>query len=434
MFVCKNYINCVWLLLLISFICLTNGRQIRYSRYNTEVIENVQVNQDSEKNINVHNNQTLDNENEIQASVREIKYPANGNRSMRAFPLSSETMTQTERSDVKAQITDETLSATTTETTKEYEDETTTVSDSIKVNTPNVDVNAEKNVPSDSAKPNAPYPAAGFKPKIPFALPTDNLQEKVGNAELTEQSNKTVLEIPIATDIKASYPAAGYRPSRAFVLPSERSDVKAQITDETLSATTTETTKEYEDETTTVSDSIKVNTPNVDVNAEKNVPSDSAKPNAPYPAAGFKPKIPFALPTDNLQEKVGNAELTEQSNKTVLEIPIATDIKASYPAAGYRPSRAFVLPSEQLLLENEQEVIKPKMLSSNSNHPPCGSSTNPLAPIPMEGEKEDPDSESIFANTQVQQKRAIVLPVRYAVHPLLLTRPLIYGTPTISGW
>ena len=288
--------NCFWLLLLISFICLANARQIRYSRYNTEVIENVQVSQDSEKNIN----QTLDSDNEIQARVREIKYPANGNRSMRAYPLSSETLGQTEQSDVKAQVTDETLSAATTEATKDYEDETTTVSDD---------------------------------------------------------------------------------------------------------------------------------------NAEKYVPSASAKPNAPYPAAGFKPKIPFPLPTDNLQQKVGTAELTEQSNETTTEIPIETDIKAPYPAAGYRPSKAFLLPSEQLVLENEQEKeIKPKMVISNSNHPPCGSSTNPLAPKPMEGEKEDPDSESIFLNTQIQQKRAIVLPVRYAVHPVLLTRPLIYDTPTISAW
>lgn len=287
MFITKNNSKRLGLLILISFICLANARQIRYSRYNTEVIENVQDSQDIADN----NSQILNNENEIQATVREIEYPANGNRSMRSFPLTNETLAQTEPKDIKPQVTEETLSAVTTETTLEYE--TTTVSDE------------------------------------------DNKMEK-----------------------------------------------------------------------------------------------EDVRPNAPYPAAGFKPKIPFLLPTDNLQQNVDTAQFSEQSNEVVTQIPDELNEKAPYPPAGYRPAKAFLLPSEQLILESEQkDEMKPK--TSNSDNPPCGSSTNPLAPKPLDGEKEDPDSESILIKSQVQQKRAIIIPVAYSVHPLLLTTPLVYTTPTV---
>ncbi|XP_065360738.1 uncharacterized protein LOC135954486 [Calliphora vicina] len=322
-----NNMKSIWLLVLISSICLANARQIRYSRYNTEVIEDSMENQNSSS---VADNQTVEDENEVEATVREIKlapYPASGFRPSRAFPLPNEAATRNVQSDIEAQVTDESVIASTTEpidfttTTQGYESETITT------------INVEE----------------------------DNLNED----------------------------------------DSER------------------------------------------VEGGEDVLSEAAAPKAPYPPAGFQPRIPFLLPTDSLfkseQQQEASENLTEIPIEEATELPTETEIKAPYPAAGYRPSKAFLLPSEQLQLENENRgEVNTK--HDNSDHPVCGSSTNPLAPMPLDGEKEDPDSETINVNTQTQrsqqqEQRAIVIPVRFSVHPLLLTRPLVYSAPIPpSSW
>ncbi|XP_023309453.2 uncharacterized protein LOC111691058 [Lucilia cuprina] len=321
----KSNIKCLWLLVLISFICLANARQIRYSRYNTEVIED---NVEKQNSTNVTDNQTVDDDSEIEATVREIKlapYPASGYRPSRAFPLPNEEAARNTQSDIEAQVTDESSVASTTETidftttTLGYEDETTTTN----------------------------------------IITEDNLNE--------DDSEK--------------------------------------------------------------------------VESGDDVMAETEAPKAPYPPAGFQPRIPFLLPTDfslkSEQQLKEEENLTEIPYEDTTELPAEIEIKAPYPAAGYRPSKAFLLPSEQLQLEAEKKNDS-KPQNDNSNHPVCGSSTNPLAPKPIDGEKEDPDSESINVNVQTQQRsqeqRAVVIPVRFSVHPLLLTRPLVYSAPIAATW
>lgn len=231
----KDNNKVLWLLMLISFICLSNARQIRYSRYNTEVIEDTTISAD---------NQIIDDENEVQATVREIKlapYPASGFRPSRAFPLPNESSARNVQSGIEAQVTDSPLISTTTETidftttTQIYDSETTTI-DNIEQEDLNEDdsekVEGEEDVLAESEKPKAPYPAAGFKPRIPFLLPTNNLIKSNQEEALTEDPVEVSTDLPTETEAKAPYPPSGYRPSKAFLLPSEQLKLEEHTKDD----------------------------------------------------------------------------------------------------------------------------------------------------------------------------------------------------------
>lgn len=344
-----------WLLMLISFICFANGRQIRYSRYNTEVIEDTTISAD---------NQILEDENEVEATVREIKlapYPASGFRPSRAFPLPNESNARNEQGEIESQVTDSSIMSTTTETidftttTQVYDSETTTnnyIEEDDLSEDDSEKVEGGDNVLAESEKPKAPYPAAGFKPRIPFLLPTNNLLRSK-----EQEENKVVVptELPTETEVKPPYPPSGYRPSKAFLLPSEQ----LQLDEETKND-----------------------------NSNHPVCGSSTNPLAPKPLDGAK-EDPDSEPINF--DSQGQHKLQKQSTK-----------------------------------------------NDNSNHPVCGSSTNPLAPRPLDGEKEDPDSEPINIDAVVQQRfqkqRAVVIPVRFSVHPVLLTRPLVYSAPITAAW
>ncbi|KAM7356300.1 uncharacterized protein ACRADG_002104 [Cochliomyia hominivorax] len=296
-------------LILIAYICFANARQIRYSRYNTELIEDIVKNDNS---TNISDNNSLDDDSEVEATVREIKL--------------------------------------------------------------------------------APYPASAFRPSREFSLPN----ERVGR--------------------------------------NGQSDTEAPLIDEPLDTTNTyaidltRTTALYDSETTTViNNNDDLN--GVDINKVENGEdelSELEKPKAPYAPAGFQPKIPFLLPTESLLTKLQKHHDDKSGITNTTEITKISDERdesAPYPAAGYRPSKAFLLPFEQMLLEEENKTY-------NSNHPVCGSSTNPLAPKPLDGEKENPDSEPINFDGQTKHKsQQLLIPVRFSVHPLLLTRPLVLSAP-----
>lgn len=349
----------LWLMALISSICLANARQIRYSRYRTEITED---------DIDAGN---IVEPFEIEATVREIKYapyPAAGLRPSKPFTV------EENESEAGNEAAADSLTMTTTEG---YVDETTTTG---------ADVDATE----DGDEVKAPYPAAGFRPKIPFNLP-DRIQRGDITTEMPQLVETTTAkiesEIPTTTttyapEVSTKVPLAEFTTRMPEIATQEPLDL---VTD----------------------------TP-VDVNEVK----------APYPPAGFRPRIPFNLPTENQVEEAEEsaaAVASEEPNEEVY-------VKAPYPPSGYRPAIAFLLPSEQLkeeeMMENKEEdkeEASPK--EDNSSHPACGSSTNPLAPKPADGAKKDPDAETIFVNPQT-----VVVPVRLTAQPLLLARPLVYTT------
>ncbi|XP_037935014.1 uncharacterized protein LOC119669258 [Teleopsis dalmanni] len=239
--------------------------------------------------------------------------------------------------------------------------------------------------------------------------------------------NATVREIK-----PTPYPAAGYRPGRAFDLPGENAD-SAGITTTTadgladddgsgLATTTTETAIDLSTTTSTVD--LETVTLYNGVPLELNNDDDNeviVAKKAPYPAAGFKPKIAFNLPTEN--------QVVEEEVVIPAELPIPK--KAPYPAAGYRPSRAFLLPTE---VTAESQVD-----ASNKGHPVCGVSTNPLAPKPAEGTEENPDSETVVVTADVGPvvitapvPRIIPVNVNNAVQirsQPIMAQPLVIGRP-----
>lgn len=382
-------------MVLISGICLANGRQIRYSRYATEI---------SEGDVDEGN---IVEPFEIEATVREIKfapYPPAGYRPSQPFPLPSE---QGEEN-LSGNVTDEPESLSLTTTT-----ETTDVAE---------EVTEENSV-------NAPYPAAGFKPKIPFNLPERN--------EPQNQKVETTTEIPVSESTTATVEDDGtttitFMPEVSTPVP--LADFTTRPTEEPMIDVTTTMSAEVENK-------------------------------APYPAAGFRPKIPFNLPT---RDQVQETEVTEEEAAEAEEEEVEV-VKAPYPPAGFRPSIAFLLPNEQLnepenkddnskhpacgsstnplapkpldgakadpdsetIYVNPQMAIQPMPQSTddNSEHPPCGSSTTPLAPKPLDGAKKEPNAETIYVNPQT-----VVVPVRLTARPVFVARPLVYTAAHIPVW
>ncbi|XP_075162123.1 uncharacterized protein LOC142234815 [Haematobia irritans] len=322
---------------LILSICLANGRQIRYSRYTTEITED-----------NGREDHNIVEPFEIDAIVKEIKsapYPAAGYRPSKAFPLPTEiasenagskTETATDETPVVPEVNDQESFATTTEI---Y------TSDSV--------TTASTEVPSELNNVRAPYEAAGFKPDIPFNLPGE---EEVENQTTTE----TTTGIPL-----------------------------------------TEVTTESET-TTEVSTAVPL--------ADFTTRAPQVESVLPYRPAKFRPRKPLNLPSDSqVKGQQSEGEIVKENESSP---------QAPYPPAGFRPSKAFLLPNEQSNDYQNQE--------DNSKHPVCGSSTNPLAPKPLDGEMMDPDSETIFVNPTTAV--VVPVPVNIPAQSLILARPLVYAT------
>uniref|UniRef100_A0A1I8QA35 DUF4794 domain-containing protein n=1 Tax=Stomoxys calcitrans TaxID=35570 RepID=A0A1I8QA35_STOCA len=371
-----------WLMALISSICLANGRQIRYSRYATEITED-----------NVHDYHIV-GPFEVEATVREIKlapYAAAGFRPAKAFPLPNEKQNENV-DDNNESVTDvssttianggDSLSlATITSTTEGFV--------GVEATTTATSNNAEDSIVVYNAE--APYPANGFRPKIPFNLPNE-LSDRSQRAEepITESSTTAIAE------------EGGLDTSQGAEL----------ATGEPITESST-TAIEEEATTTELSTAVPL--------AEFTTRMPEIEAKAPYPAAGFRPRIPFNLPSDN---QVKDLEPKEPTNTDTPPNQVAEEEslpQAPYPAAGFRPSKAFLLPNEQLNNDDQQP-------QDNSKHPVCGSSTNPLAPKPLDGEMKDPDAETIFVNP-----KTVIVPVRTAAQPLILARPFFYMTH-IQAW
>ena len=160
----------------------------------------------------------------------------------------------------------------------------------------------------------------------------------------------------------APYPAAGYRPGRSFSLPGE----EESTTEENINfSTTTEfvdvtsTTLEYETtESTTFLDQVPAELASEPQPRQITLVEEDSSKIAPYPAAGYRPRIAFVLPNE-LKATLQPASLVADTNTTSFN---TTDV---------------------------------------SKHPPCGVSTNPLHPEPAPGAKPDPDAETVIVESPV---------------------------------